>query len=522
MNNDIKIDNLFKKIFENINNPIIDILKNTKEIKTSEKLDEITRYLYKNFNPIQVKDILTKNNIIYDKQDRNFSAKNYNTFTNLIRDIDNSNIITNYSSVDESIFAPIINEYNNNIFPPTSINTPMYNHVTNPHNQIFFPNFENNLLPSENIYQNKSINIPSFDESNKIITPTSNIVNYNNLASTAIKNLNDNINTNIPTSNNNLDSTAIKNLNDNINTNIPTSNNNLDSTAIKNVSDNINTNIPTSNIFNYDNLASTALKNVSYNNNNNINTNIPIHNNNNHSYNIVNYDNLASAALKNVNNNINNTNIPDGLLVDQNNEKYISSHNYSNNSFEKPGISTPHFSQNTVLPLVENNYNLSMYDSSLPPDANYSIAPEMTGPGETMLNSLLLSNIQKQIDNLKADEIGCNERIEKVKKDYQSTINNYIDILLKDLIKNEVITELESNTMKKKLQYQEIDNTTLIKYLQDKQTFNKKISINDEYNKFMENKFMNSNYIKPPVCVTNFPQKITQFDPYDTMYAVNK
>ena len=54
MDNDIKIDNLFKKIFENINNPIIDILKNTKEIKTSEKLDEITRYLYKNFNPIQV------------------------------------------------------------------------------------------------------------------------------------------------------------------------------------------------------------------------------------------------------------------------------------------------------------------------------------------------------------------------------------------------------------------------------------------------------------------------------------
>jgi hypothetical protein len=420
MNNDIKIDNLFKKIFENINNPIIDILKNTKEIKTSEKLDEITRYLYKNFNPIQVKDILAKNDIIYDKQDRNFSTKNYNTFTNLNRDIDNSNIITNYSSVDENIFAPTINEYNNNIFPPSSINIPFYNHVTNPHNQLFFPNMQNNLLPSESIYQNKSINIPSFEESNKIITPTSN---------------------------------------------------------------------------------------------------------DNYSHNIVNYNNLASTALKNVsNNNINNNviNIPEGILVDQNNEKYISTQNYSNNSFEKPGISTPQFSQTTVLPMVENNYNLSMYDSSLPPDANYSIAPEMTGPGETMLNSLLLSNIQKQIDNLKADEIGCNEKIEKVKKDYQSTINNYIDILLKDLIKNEVITEIESNTMKKKLQYQEIDNSTLIKYLQDKQTFNKKISINDEYNKFMENKFMNNNYLKPPVCVTNFPQKITQFDPYDTMYAVNK
>jgi hypothetical protein len=178
--------------------------------------------------------------------------------------------------------------------------------------------------------------------------------------------------------------------------------------------------------------------------------------------------------------------------------------------------------ENTVLPVVENNYNVSIYDSSLPPNANYSISPEMTGPGETMLNSLLLSNIQKQIDNLKADEIGCDERIDKVKKDYQSTINNYIDILLKDLIKNEVITEIEANTMKKKLQYQEIDNQTLIKYLQDKQIFNKKISINHEYNKFMENKFMNNNYLKPPVCVTNFPQKITQFDPYDTMYAVNK
>ena len=121
MDNDIKIDNLFKKIFENINNPIIDILKNTKEIKTSEKLDEITRYLYKNFNPIQVKDILAKNNIIYDKQDRNFSAKNYNTFTNLIRDIDNNNIITNYSQVNEELFAPPINAYNNNIFSPTSV-----------------------------------------------------------------------------------------------------------------------------------------------------------------------------------------------------------------------------------------------------------------------------------------------------------------------------------------------------------------------------------------------------------------
>ena len=423
MDNDIKIDNLFKKIFENINNPIIDILKNTKEIKTSEKLDEITRYLYKNFNPIQVKDILAKNNIIYDKQDRNFSAKNYNTFTNLIRDIDNNNIITNYSQVNEELFAPPINAYNNNIFSPTSVqkwigswdhieesefltdtsersggvsmNTPFYNHVSNPDKQLFFPNMENNLLPSESIYQNNnrntSINIPSFDESNKIITPTSNY-----------------------------------------------------------------------------------------------------------------------------------SNIPEGIFINENNERYISSQNYSRNTFEKSHEYQPQFSQTTVLPVVDNNYNLSMYDSSLPPNANYSISPEMTGPGETMLNSLLLSNIQKQIDNLKADEIGCDERIEKVKKDYQSTINNYIDILLKDLIKNEVITEIEANTMKKKLQYQEIDNQTLIKYLQDKQIFNKKISINNEYNKFMENKFMNNNYLKPPVCVTNFPQKITQFDPYDTMYAVNK
>ena len=399
MDNDIKIDNLFKKIFENINNPIIDILKNTKEIKTSEKLDEITRFLYKNFNPIQVKDILTKNNIIYDKQDRNFSAKNYNTFTNLNRDIDNNNIITNYSQVNEELFAPPINAYNNNIFSPTSMNTPFYNHVSNPDKQLFFPNMENNLLPSESIYQNNnsnnSINIPSFDESNKIITPTSN-------------------------------------------------------------------------------------------------------------------------------NNSNNSNIPEGIFINENNERYISSQNYSRNTFDKSHEYQPQFSQTTILPIVENNYNVSMYDSSLPPNANYSISPEMTGPGETMLNSLLLSNIQKQIDNLKADEIGCDERIEKVKKDYQSTINNYIDILLKDLIKNEVITEIEANTMKKKLQYQEIDNQTLIKYLQDKQIFNKKISINNEYNKFMENKFMNNNYLKPPVCVTNFPQKITQFDPYDTMYAVNK
>ena len=275
------------------------------------------------------------------------------------------------------------------------MNTPFYNHVSNPDKQLFFPNMENNLLPSESIYQNNnrntSINIPSFDESNKIITPTSNYIN-----------------------------------------------------------------------------------------------------------------------------------IPEVIFINENNERYISSQNYSRNTFEKSHEYQPQFSQTTVLPVVDNNYNLSMYDSSLPPNANYSISPEMTGPGETMLNSLLLSNIQKQIDNLKADEIGCDERIEKVKKDYQSTINNYIDILLKDLIKNEVITEIEANTMKKKLQYQEIDNQTLIKYLQDKQIFNKKISINNEYNKFMENKFMNNNYLKPPVCVTNFPQKITQFDPYDTMYAVNK
>jgi hypothetical protein len=384
-NNDIKINNLFKNIFENINNPIIDILKNTNEIKTSEKLDEITRYLYKNFNPIQAKDILNKNGIIYDKQNSNFSAKNYNTFTNLVRAIDNNNIITNYSTVTENIFSPPLDQFNNNIFSPSSMTVPFQNHITNPDKQLFFPNIENNLLPSENIYQNQSMRQPNnslFDQNNIII---------------------------------------------------------------------------------------------------------PQH-----------------------------SGVPEPFYNDANNEKYESSQQTSQQTSQA-------FSQNNssynVLPLIENNYNVAVYDSSLPPHSNYLLDPPMTGPGETMLNSLLLSNIQKQIDNLKADEIGCDEKIDKVKKDYQNTINNYIDILLKDLIKNETITEIEANTMKKKLEYKEIDNQTLIKYLQDKQTFSKKISINDEYNQFMKNKFTQP---RPPICVTNFPPKITQFDPYDTLYATQK
>ena len=56
-------------------------------------------------------------------------------------------------------------------------------------------------------------------------------------------------------------------------------------------------------------------------------------------------------------------------------------------------------------------------------------------------------------------------------------------------------------------------------YLNKKKKFSKKISINNEFSKFMENKFIQTP--KVPLCLTNFPQKISQFDPYDTLFHTN-
>ena len=109
-------------------------------------------------------------------------------------------------------------------------------------------------------------------------------------------------------------------------------------------------------------------------------------------------------------------------------------------------------------------------------------------------------------------EIECNKRLKIMKKDLSNSILKYIDLLCDELLQNEIISINEIQNIKYKIKNNQIDNNTIINYLENKKTLHKQISISggDKFSKVTPNfgNILSGKWQvpmpRPPVCINNF------------------
>jgi hypothetical protein len=164
---------------------------------------------------------------------------------------------------------------------------------------------------------------------------------------------------------------------------------------------------------------------------------------------------------------------------------------------------------------------------------------------DDLKNNLIL--IKKKLDEMPQSnnntDIDCTQKIETVKIELLNKINkindknkntkeNYINNLFDILISNEILTKNEIINIKKKLNNNEIDQDTVITYLENKKKLSKQIyfnkelgqqfsNVNYDYNNLLEGKWQVP-MPRPPVCVSNEQIKVNQYDNYNSNFSTFK
>ena len=109
-------------------------------------------------------------------------------------------------------------------------------------------------------------------------------------------------------------------------------------------------------------------------------------------------------------------------------------------------------------------------------------------------------------------EIECNKQLKIIKKDLSNSILKYIDLLCDELLQHEIISVNEIQNIKYKIKNNQIDNNTIINYLENKKTLHKQISISggDKFTQVPPNfdNILSGKWQvpmpRPPVCINNF------------------
>ena len=164
---------------------------------------------------------------------------------------------------------------------------------------------------------------------------------------------------------------------------------------------------------------------------------------------------------------------------------------------------------------------------------------------DDLKNNLLL--IKKKLDDMPQSnnntDVDCTQKIENVKIELLNKINkindknkntkeNYINNLFDILISNEILTKNEIINIKKKINNNEIDQDTVITYLENKKKLSKQIyfnkelgqqfsNVNYDYNNLLEGKWQVP-MPRPPVCVSNEQIKVNQYDNYNSNFSTFK
>ena len=149
-----------------------------------------------------------------------------------------------------------------------------------------------------------------------------------------------------------------------------------------------------------------------------------------------------------------------------------------------------------------------------------------------------LDEIKRKLDNLPQNtpvDIDCDKKINIVKVELldkinkindknKDTKNNYIDDLFELLLANEVLTRNEINNIKKRLNTNEIDQDTIITYLENKKKLTKQLQFNQYRNTNNYNDVLTGKWQvpmpRPPVCINNTEiNAVNQYDPVFNNYS---
>jgi hypothetical protein len=136
------------------------------------------------------------------------------------------------------------------------------------------------------------------------------------------------------------------------------------------------------------------------------------------------------------------------------------------------------------------------------------------------LNQQLEQNIKPiiQIKNVDINDglpdIECNKRIDVIKKDLSMSIAKYIDLLCDELFNHEIISINEIKNIKYKIKNNEVDNNTIINYLENKKKLSRNITISKQ-DKSFDNLISGKWQVpmpRPPVCLPSDNTKINHYD----------
>lgn len=212
----------------------------------------------------------------------------------------------------------------------------------------------------------------------------------------------------------------------------------------------------------------------------------------------------------------------------QTNQNYMLQHNqpniyqnipsYNNSSL----IIAPEMQQITPLMQTQMVYGympvmIPLTNNQQQPQTN-NIMPENK---INMFNDKLedkLNKLESELINLRTmKEVGCETEVNKVKTELSKEIEGlkkdsemYIDLLFDYLSKNEIISITEIDSLKKKLNNNEIDKKFLMNYLEDKKKYSKQVSINKNID--FDNIFNNKWYVPQSPGFDNSLMKPAQYD----------
>ena len=247
-------------------------------------------------------------------------------------------------------------------------------------------------------------------------------------------------------------------------------------------------------------------------------------------------DNTDYSYFDNVTNDDNNDDNNDDE-DDNNNDD--NNYNSSNESILNQNSS---LNLNNKIPVQLNSDKIPNKNVIIKPHDKYQYS---SNDFDDLKNNLLL--IKKKLDEMPQNnnniDIDCTQRIENVKiellnkintinKQNKNTKENYINNLFDILVSNELLTKNEVINIKKKINNNEIDQDTVITYLENKKKLSKQIFFNKELCQQISN--VNYNYSnllegkwqvpmpRPPVCINNEHTKINQYDNYNSNFSTFK
>ena len=144
------------------------------------------------------------------------------------------------------------------------------------------------------------------------------------------------------------------------------------------------------------------------------------------------------------------------------------------------------------------------------------------------LESIPMANISsidadcdKKINIVKTE---LSNKIETISNNNKNTKNNYINNLFDLLYSNEIITNNEIINIKTKYNNNQIDQDSIIQYLENKKKLNKQIFLKkNQQNISNYDNLLNGKWQvpmpRPPVCINNNSDKINNYDISNSSYS---